>query len=325
MCSFVSTEACIKEPDVIHFLHVGTGYAGNDDEESSTSDSESGTEGDVEADGSVTRADRWLNEVSYNSTAVHSMRLYLNLGQELNTFYESILILVEDAHRRCKETLLVYLPKRRRLFLRISEVWSPAVDMVERRQVPLDKVEAAITETLVQLSREKMTKNQGHRSSIMNRSRTRPPVLGNGSLPPYTTNKPDALRGRVVESLHVKERMLTEVRETGKSSWRDSFTIITIDGFMHIFVPTDGNNENNSESRVRFSKVIEWARDLEENYRPPLASLCLNQCQWTRDSENKQVDFLAQGQSRSSISIRFRDISEMNRFVVAAADNPDVL
>jgi hypothetical protein len=271
------------------------------------------------------------------------MRQRQDLFHELRVVYDRITSLTEEAHRRSKQTLLGFLPKRRRLLLRVSDVWKPALDTVKNRQVPVDKVEASITETLEQLSRTNLSKNHSRRSSIMNRSRSKQSAAAGAPLPVVT--EPEAFRGRVVESLLVKERMVVEAKAGNWSSWRRSFAVITVDGYLHIFPAIDpvsagreeegGSLADNGIAQAKLTKVSEWARDLEMNYRPPVVSLRLSRCAWVRDNDNKQLDISLGSDSHGSlaskmfqhrrVSIRLSSIGEIDRFVVAAADRPDVI
>jgi hypothetical protein len=173
--------------------------------------------------------DHWLAEASYRNTVRDGSALFKTRYEGLMKVCDGIVSLDEERRNRTKEILLSFLPRKRRLFLRVLEAYEPTVSSLEGGRLGQDEIHVELDQVLEQFTRQSLVKQNRGRSSILNRSRTNKLDLK------VELDLTAVEKNSLFESIHVDEIRAVEAKNSFKEPWRLSLAILTLDGFLHIF------------------------------------------------------------------------------------------
>lgn len=187
--------------------------------------------------------DRWLAEVTYKNCVKHGMSFVKDRLHSLKQAIDDVVSLDSQRLTRTKQILLSFLPRRRRLFLRVHESFQSTADKLNDERQGMEEVESQLDKVLEQLSRRNLSKR--NRSSIMNRSRTWNMGAGDSGSPQNRSEATPTLpECNMLESSHILERKAVEVKMGAKGEWQLALALLTDDKYLHVLVydselPTD--------------------------------------------------------------------------------------
>jgi hypothetical protein len=199
--------------------------------------------------------------------------------RNLKLVYEQAFQLAEYSRDRLKESLLAFLPRRRRFFLRVPEALEASALMLDHGRTNRDQTDANIEEIFRQLSLSNLKKENMHQSSIMNRSRGKQPDLKAWS------DKAEIMKGGAFESKLVLDVKVFEVKKGRSwSYWKLTLGVFTAGNYLHLFDVHDDSmqvNLGNATVEEVVSRVKSTTPDL---------SLVLTYCDCTLDCSKLHVD-----------------------------------
>jgi len=262
------------------------------------------------ATGNVVKArkeDHWLAEASYKNAVKQGMALWRAQCQDLEQLCRDTISLDAQRRTRTKEILLSFLPRRRRIFLRILELIQPAATGLELERTGRDEIDQALELALQRFSRETLSNYKRNRSSILNRSRIFKLGVQDDSwmeIPPERNLfKSDLVK--TVQPLDYKAG-------SGKTPWQLALAVTTVDGSLHLFV---WDHEEVTEEELKDPTLMKDI--LEESL--PVESIYLADCTCSRDQE--QVELILEGDSplqkvlRRKIWLRFQSAQHSRDWV----------
>jgi len=262
------------------------------------------------ATGNVVKArkeDHWLAEASYKNAVKQGMALWRAQCQDLEQLCRDTISLDAQRRTRTKEILLSFLPRRRRIFLRILELIQPAATGLELERTGRDEIDQALELALQRFSRETLSNYKRNRSSILNRSRIFKLGVQDDSwmeIPPERNLfKSDLVK--TVQPLDYKAG-------SGKTPWQLALAVTTVDGSLHLFVC---DHEEVTEEELKDPTLMKDI--LEESL--PVESIYLADCTCSRDQE--QVELILEGDSplqkvlRRKIWLRFQSAQHSRDWV----------
>jgi hypothetical protein len=227
--------------------------------------------------------DRWLAEASYKNNVKSGMADWkCNFTQMAELFHDLIAL---DSHRRTrtKEALLSFIPRRRKILLRISELIAPSKTDLENGRSTRDEYEQEIEKALQQLSRVNLAMKP-NRSSIMNRSRTSDIDIGS----------PVDLQPLAERNLFDNHRVIgikaIEFQRSDKSLFEIGLAVTTSDGFLHI-VGGDAYSDVVLTAASFHGDAKQAEIELKDkfNNRLPAFSLFLSECQYWLADDNFRI------------------------------------
>jgi hypothetical protein len=217
------------------------------------------------------------------------MAVWTRRCKELELLCDDVVELDVQRRLRTKEILLSFLPRRRRVFIRMLEAVSPVGSHLEETRVGLDGFDSVLDNELQHLSRQSMAGQLMNRSSIMNRSRSTRLDLEEilvKTPPPHDMWKCKLL----------VEYQPVELKTTARSPWQPGVAATTLDGFVHLFL----SDQNEGEPSI-------------EDVALPVESVCLARCDPKVYADT--VEFTPGGDSalhkvlgQRKISVRFKSV-----------------
>jgi hypothetical protein len=259
--------------------------------------------------------DHWLAEASYRNTVREGCTLFKTHYAELMKICERIISLDEERRNRTKEILLSFLPRRRRVFLRVLEATQPPIAALEDGRLGRDEINAELDQVIEQITRQSLSKQKRSRSSILNRSlTTKLDLKVEIDLSALADNK-------MFESLHVKELRAVEAKITSKAQWQLSLAVITHDGFLHV-VHCDLPESQLKEFQESKQRAETFLSSKCED-RTPEISLPLFDCRSKMSSKKEYIEISVDGSSplqkmlKRKVCIRLGTPAETSRWFEA--------
>jgi len=230
--------------------------------------------------------DDWLMESQYKRAANFGTSVFRKTCEELKRVVVDIVKLDAERRNRTKEIILSFLPRRRRLCLRILEVFDPASSRLEEGRVDKDETEKELEKALENLSRNNLSKHMRGRSSIMNRSRTFKVDFNKGSPIDLSPVKKQGM----FENLTLKEVKALEMKSGSKASWQTAVAVITVDKYLHVLTcESDSINESGNTGKTEKELIAKV-----EGRKPDL-SLSLKECSSRLASGREHIEFTLDG------------------------------
>jgi hypothetical protein len=202
---------------------------------------------------------------------------------------DSIIALDEDRRSRTKEILLSFLPRRRRVFLRVLEATQPAIDSLEEGRLGRDEINTELDLVIEQMARLSLSKQKRSRSSILNRSLTTKLDLK------VEIDLSTITASNHFSSSHVKELRAIEARTSSKADWQLSLAVMTHEGFLHILycdLP-----ESQLKEFMESKQRAEGFLSTKCEGRTPDISLPLCECRSNMSSKKEHIEITLDGQS----------------------------
>jgi hypothetical protein len=245
--------------------------------------------------------DRWLLETTYKNSVRLLLARWRTRVYGMRSLYDEILAL--DAWRRNKlqENLLTFLPRRRRLFLRIQQTIEPGIDSMETGRLDLTQADEQLEDTVARLSRQRISKNNMHRSNIMNRSRSKQPVLDER----FAEDKQE-LTVEVLDSPHIDKYEVVQAKLPTSGDWQLGVLVCTVDKTMHLFVLPKGGENGLSLS----SPASEIMRALPTDSLSPALSTSLTTSRFKLSMNLSHVD-VTPDMSKLPVSLRMRSSKDV--------------
>lgn len=233
--------------------------------------------------------DHWLAEASYRNTVREGCTLFKSHYADLMKVCDGIISLDVERRNRTKEILLSFLPRRRRVFLRVLEATQPSINTLEEGRVGRDEILSELDQVLEQMTRQSLSKQMRSRSSILNRSLTTKIDLK------VEIDLSTIAQNNLFESSHVKELRAVEARIGAKAQWQLSLAVITHEGFLHI-VHCDLPESQLQEFRDSKQRAESFL-SLKCESRIPVISLYLHDCRSNLSSSKEYVEIASEGSS----------------------------
>jgi hypothetical protein len=264
-------------------------------------------EGDISAEAEEQkdksmRTDRWLLESTYKSSVRILLSQWKIRSEDMKSLYHSILDLDVWRRNRLQQILLTFLPKRRRLFLRIQQTLEPGVDALESGRIDLTQADEQLEDTVERLSRQRISKRNMHRSNIMNRSRSRQPTLDER----FEEDKPE-LNVDVLDSPFIEQTKVVEAKLPASGDWQIGVVICTLDQTMHLFVLAKGSEGDLSLPTASPQEVM---RLLPPDSMAPALTAHLPTCRFKLSSDVSFVDVTPE-KTKRPVSLRMINSAEV--------------
>lgn len=236
--------------------------------------------------------DRWIAEIKYEQSVKDGMSSFKARCDDLQQVWKDAVDLDVQRRNRTKQVLLSFLPRRRRLFLRMLEVYDPAVTKMHDDRLGRDKIDYELNQVLEKLSRRNISKR--NRSSIMNRSRT---WISGGDATPASNPLPEFNQ---FHSQHVVDRKVLEVKTGAWSPWKVAIGVVTVDDYLHIIVCEEENlpeNTTNSAESFNAESQLESALAEKLNGTPPELTVALFECRSSILPGKDEIELAIEGSS----------------------------
>jgi hypothetical protein len=252
--------------------------------------------------------DHWLSEASYKSAVVMILCGWESRCQELKLLHQKTLQLDEYRRDRMRQILLAFLPRRRRLFLRVTETIEVSFVTLELGRISRDGVDEEIEKVLGELKREHL-----HHSPIMNRSRSQQPDL----KVPSMSNNGNVLQGGIFRSKLVQDMKVFEVRTRPWFPWKLALGVFTVGDYLHLFDVHDTSMEINLGNAT-----VEEAVSRLKSLRPDM-SLVLSNCDIHHDTSKALVDISTgtdgafQALFKRKIAVRMSTFAETSMWIAS--------
>lgn len=198
---------------------------------------------------SIAKGDRWLLEVNYSNAMTAFVGEWKHLNVELKSLAHDISTFDREARFQFKALLLNFLPRRRRLVMRIQEIFDlVAIPMCD--QICQQSVDRDIEEAIEKLSRSRLRRSYSHRSSILNRSQSSVRFHAGleGMMHP---EKPDMSPFDVdpFNSIHILESHVMSVRLLPDKVCNLAIGVVT-DQYLHVYETQFPSDDTMDISRI---------------------------------------------------------------------------
>ncbi|GKZ00358.1 hypothetical protein MPSEU_000988800 [Mayamaea pseudoterrestris] len=225
--------------------------------------------------------DRWLAEASYKTIIKSGMAGWKENFLRMANLYDEIISLDSLRRTRTKEVLLSFIPRRRKIYIRINELLTPCkLELEVGRQSHLEH-EQSIENVLQQLSRVKLSMKP-NRSSIMNRSRTFHSDIGSPiDLQALTTRN-------LFDSHRVKEVKAIEFQSSNRSVFEIGLAVTTSDDHLHI-IKSASDTVLSASSFYGDTKQAEIQLRDQWNGCLPTYSMYLPECEYAIAEDNSRI------------------------------------
>lgn len=223
--------------------------------------------------------DGWLVEMYYRSAVAYQQAVYGVAANEFGNLGKRITTLEEHRFRKLQELMLAFVPRQRRLLIKLPENFKNVLDDLVGLRIDEESLQAIIDNSIRDRSRDHLKRGASHRSAIMNRSKIS--KTDDGEL-----ERIEMAFGNPFESSWVLTSKVVELQTGGimsmvNTSWKAALVVVTSEGNMHVFSLPDGSSTMDQSPQqafcalcptTEFEPTNDWPRkeDITKNLIPSL-------------------------------------------------------
>eukprot|EP00977_Amphora_coffeiformis_P003685 scaffold710_cov171-Amphora_coffeaeformis.AAC.54 len=228
--------------------------------------------------------DRWLEEVDYRQAVARHLSLWRERTTDLKNLTVCILEMECECHRRLKDILLGFLPKRHNLFVGVCDLLDPAVDAFETSALLLEmgEVDKRLEHAVLHFQPEKKRSILSLVSSSSAAYEKRPSVPRLGDFASL------AAEDTMIEKKSENLLSYSFIKSQEEDEWVKIMVVITRQHYLHryllsadILASLDGAPDDEMEGAARVA--------LEKG--TPLDSIALISCDFEQRGEYLEVRY----------------------------------